>query len=73
MEALDKEKWVRGGAVVTEKLLEEVDICCSAFKSSNNGDILTGGERFYDFIVMVWSLDTSVAMDAAEAVCDHVR
>ena len=70
MEPLDQEKWICGGAVVREKLLKEVDVCCTALRSD---DKLAGGERFYKFIVMVWSLDTSLAMDAAEAVCNHAR
>lgn len=73
MEPLDVEKWVSNGVLVRESLLKDVDVCCRALRCEECSERQAGSARFYDFITMVWALDTSVAMDAAETVCNHVR
>ena len=73
MEPLDLEKWVVGGALVKNSLLKEVGVCCRALECEETCQQQAGSARFYDFITMVWALDTSLAMDAAEIVCNHVR
>ncbi len=73
VEPLKVENWILDGAIVKEKLLKEVDVCSKSLKSGKSCECMGGGTRFFDFITKVWDLDTSFAMDAAEAVCNHLR
>lgn len=56
-----------------DKLKKEVEECSGLLASSDASKVLEGSKQFYDLIMRVWSLDTSLAKDAAELVCDTIR
>lgn len=56
-----------------DRLKEEVKYCSKLLASSDTSELLQGSEKFYHLIMAVWSLDTSLAVDAADLVCDTVR
>lgn len=56
-----------------DELKKEVEDCSKLLASSDTSEVLEGSKQFYDLIMRVWSLDTSLAMDAAELVCDTIR
>lgn len=61
------------GKVDVEVLKERVEYCSKLLASVHSSDVLNGGKHFYDLIIAVWSLDTSLAIDAAELVCETIR
>ncbi len=67
--------WLRDGgkAVDMEELKKEVECCSKLLSSAEVAESLIGSKRFYDVIMGVWALDTSLAMDAAELVCATIR
>lgn len=62
-----------GKAVDTEELKKEVEHCSKLFSSADSREAMQGGKHFYDLIMAVWGLDTSLAIDAAELVCAAIR
>lgn len=62
-----------GKALNMEELKKEVECCSKLLSSSETQESLEGGRRFYDLIMAVWALHTSLAMDAAELVCAAIR
>ena len=62
-------------AIMNHQLEEKVKNWCSTLKSQNASPekLLEGSKHFYQLILDVWSLDTSMAIDAAELVCDTLR
>ena len=69
-----KNPWILAdGDLDKECIKEEVQSCSKALASDKTSELLDGSKRFYDLIMGVWSLDTSLAIDAAEVVCDTVR
>ncbi len=62
-----------GKAVDMEELKKEVECCSKLFSSANSKEAMQGSKQFYDLIMAVWGLDTSLAIDAAELVCAVIR
>ena len=56
-----------------DELKKEVEDCSKLLASSDTSKVMKGGKQFYDLIMRVWSMDTTLAMDAAELVCDTIR
>ena len=54
-------------------LKKQVEDCTKLLSSSDSSQVLEGSKQFYDLIIKVWSLDTSLAKDAAELVSDTIR
>ena len=73
--AAKDQRWLCGDgkALDVEELKKEVQCCSKLLSSSESEESLQGGKRFYDLIMAAWSLDTSLAVDAAELVCDAIR
>ncbi len=66
--------WVNGGELCTEALKAEVCACAKKlFPSSPPSSQREGGDQLYQLIMTVWALETSIARDAADIVCDDIR
>ncbi len=65
--------WVRDGSLDKLSLKAVVLSCSEGLGSSSREAQLTGASQLYSLIVLVWSLDTRLARDAADIVCEHIR
>lgn len=65
--------WVQNGSLDNESLKATVLSCSNKLKSSDTVQHEEGAEELYALIMLVWSLDTRLARDAADIVCDEIR
>ena len=65
--------WVRCGQLVAEELRAAVDSCGERLSSPSPRDQRRGTEELHRLITLAWSLETRLARDAADAVCDGIR
>ena len=65
--------WIQNGAVNTISLTEEVTMCAKKLSSQLVNQQKEGALNVYSLIMTVWSLDTHLARDAADLVCDEIR
>ncbi len=65
--------WVKDGSLDKPSLKSVVLSCSKELDSVCRETQLSGANRLYSLILLVWSLDTRLARDAADIVCDHIR
>ena len=68
-----KPSWIKDGALVSEDLRAVVSSHTEKVKSEARDLQLEGAEQLYSLIMFVWSLETHLARDAADLVCDELR
>ena len=65
--------WIRDGELVSEELKAVVSSHAKSLNSTKAEQQREGADRLYALIKSVWSLDTHLARDAADLVCDELR
>ena len=65
--------WIRDGELVSEELKAVVSSHAKNLSSTKPEQQGEGADRLYALIKSVWSLDTHLARDAADLVCDELR
>ena len=65
--------WIRDGKLVSKTLKSVVSSHTKNLDSSKSEEQREGADRLYELIKSVWSLDTHLARDAADLVCDELR
>lgn len=65
--------WLKGGEVDTKTLRKETESQCKLIKSGNVDKQIEGAARLHELISFAWSLETRLARDAADYVCDLIR
>ena len=70
---LKRPLWLKGGTVDTKLLRKEAEQYCKLIKSGELRTRIEGCEKLHTLISFSWSLDTRLARDAADFVCDYVR
>ena len=65
--------WVQNGSLDNKSLKTAVVSCSKNLKSSDPTRQENGAKDLYALIMLVWSLDTRLARDAADIVCDEIR
>lgn len=65
--------WLKSGQVDTKALKKETDSHCKLIKSSDPLKVTDGLVKLHQLISYAWSLETRLARDAADFVCDLVR
>lgn len=65
--------WIRDGELVSEELKAVVSSHAKNVRSSKPEQQREGADRLYALIKYVWGLDTHLARDAADLVCDDLR
>jgi len=65
--------WIKDGSLVVEVLRSEVACCAEKLKLDTITSQLEGAEQLFKLIMCVWSLETHLARDAADLVCDEIR
>lgn len=65
--------WIKDGSLVVEVLRSEVASCTDKLRTDTVISQQEGAEQLFALILSVWSLDTHLARDAADLVCDEIR
>lgn len=65
--------WVRDGELASGELKEVVSAHAKDLDSTDPERQREGADRLYALIKFVWSLETHLARDAADLVCDEIR
>ena len=66
--------WIKDGVLVTSELKAVVASHTEKLKSRKAAEHkLEAAERLFALIMKVWSLETHLARDAADLVCDELR
>ncbi len=65
--------WIRDGELVSEELKTVVSSHAKNVSSTKAEQQREGADRLYELIKSVWGLDTHLARDAADLVCDDIR
>jgi hypothetical protein len=65
--------WLKGDEVDKKILKKEVENHCKLIKSQSLGKEIEGSQKLHELISFSWSLDTRLARDAADYICDLVR
>lgn len=65
--------WIKDGSLVVEALRSEVACCTDKLRTDTVISQQEGAEQLFALILSVWSLDTHLARDAADLVCDEIR
>lgn len=65
--------WVTGGALDEERLKKEVATCLGNLQSDSPLLQLRGAEELMAVVKRMWLLDTRLARDAADIVCEQIR
>ena len=69
----DRPGWIKDGAVSTEMLKTKIISCADKLCHSSPKTQREGADQLYNLIMCVWSLETHLARDAADLVCDEIR
>ena len=69
----EKYSWLKKGSLDERSLKNEVKSYVDKIQSKSSAKQKDGAERLYDLVVYVWSLETRLARDAADIVCEYVR
>ena len=65
--------WLKKGALDAKSLKNEVKSYLDKIQSKFSAKQKEGAEKLHDLVVHVWSLETRLARDAADIVCEYVR
>ena len=65
--------WIKDGSLAVEDLRSEVACCADKLRSDTITSQQEGAEQLLKLIKFVWSLETHLARDAADLVCDEIR
>ena len=65
--------WIKEGAVCKDALRGEVACCAGKLSSSELSEQQEGASALYQLIMTAWDLDTHLARDSADIVCEEVR
>lgn len=65
--------WIKDGSLVVEVLRSEVTCCTDKLRADTVISQQQGAEQLFALIMSVWSLETHLARDAADLVCDEIR
>lgn len=65
--------WVENGSLNTVSLTEQVTACAKKLSSKLVREQKEGAANLYALIMTVWSMETHLARDAADIVCDEIR
>ena len=66
-------RWVRDGKLASDELKAVVSSFTTKFTSKTVKEQIDGAEQLYLLVKTVWSLETHLARDAADLVCDGLR
>ena len=65
--------WVRDGELATDELKAVISSLTAKLNSKMIEEQIEGAEKLYSLIKTVWNLETHLARDAADLVCDELR
>lgn len=65
--------WVKKGVLDAKSLKSELNSYLDKVRSKSCAKQKEGAKELYDLVVHVWSLETRLARDAADIVCEYVR
>jgi len=65
--------WIKDGSLVVEVLKSEVTCCTDKLRADAVISQQEGAKQLFALILSVWSLETHLARDAADLVCDEIR
>lgn len=65
--------WIKSDSLDKEALKSAVQSCGHGLKLMDTHQQKKGAEDLYDLIILAWSLETSIARDAADVICDESR
>ena len=68
-----KPSWLKGGEVDMKTLKKEAESYCKLINSDVSTKQKEGANKLYDLVSFAWSLETRLARDAADFVCDLIR
>ena len=66
-------KWIRDGKLVSEELKVVVSSYTEKLNSKSLEQQQEGADQLYSLVKTVWSLETHLARDAADLLCDEIR
>ena len=69
----NKPEWIKGGEIHPSGLKKEAAAYIKLIQSTSVKKQKEGADSLYRLIVLTWSLETKLARDAADIVCDYVR
>ena len=65
--------WLKNGVLDASLLKNEVENHTKRLHKNNIKQKKEGADGLYQLIVLIWSLETRIARDAADIMCEHVR
>ena len=65
--------WIKDDSISAEALRAEVTGFADKLSSGSLQNQRNGSDQLYQLIVSVWALDTHLARDAADIVCEEIR
>ena len=65
--------WIRNGELDSDELKAVVSSFTAKLTSKTAKEQIDGAEQLYALVRTVWSLETHLARDAADLVCDGLR
>lgn len=65
--------WIRDGDLDSDELKTVVSSFTAKFTSKTAKEQIDGAEQLYSLVKTVWSLETHLARNAADLVCDGLR
>ena len=65
--------WAKGGDLKLSVLKVEIENFLKLLRQKSNVQKKEGADGLYLLITQAWSLDTRIARDAADFICEHIR
>lgn len=73
MSSNKKPSWLKLGELNAPLLKKEIESNAKLLQKSDFSQRIQGADNLHNLIILIWSLETRIARDAADIMCEHLR